>query len=70
MLLLQMDDRRHEEFARAKQFKKLNKLLNTPAAKRPITQFRNFAIAVLAVLVIIQVVTFVVDRTVLKQLNS
>lgn len=65
-----MDDRRHEEFARAKQFRKLNKLLNTPAAKRPITQFRNFAIAVLAVLVIIQVVTFVVDRSVLKQLNS
>ncbi len=65
-----MDDRRHEEFARAKQFKKLNKLLNTPAAKRPITQFRNFAIAVLAVLVIIQVITFVVDRIVLKQLNS
>ena len=65
-----MDDRRHEEFARAKQFRKLNKLLSTPAAKRPITQFRNFAIAVLAVLVIIQVITFVVDRIVLKQLNA
>ncbi len=65
-----MDDKRHEEFARAKQFKKLNKLLNTPAAKRPITQFRNFAIAVLAVLVFIQVITFVVDRIVLKQLNK
>ena len=65
-----MDDRRHEEFARAKQFRKLNKLLNTPAAKRPITQFRNFAIAVLAVLVIIQVITFVVGRIVLKQLNA
>ena len=65
-----MDDRRHEEFARAKQFRKLNKLLNRPAAKRPITQFRNFAIAVLAVLVIIQVITFVVGRIVLKQLNA
>ncbi len=65
-----MDDKRHEEFARAKQFRKLNKLLNTPVAKRPITQFRNFAIAVLAVLVIIQVITFVVDRIVLKQLNT
>ncbi|DBA94392.1 TPA: hypothetical protein ACH3X1_001997 [Trebouxia sp. C0004] len=65
-----MDDKRHEEFARAKQFRKLNKLLNTPAAKRPITQFRNFAIAVLTFLVIIQVITFVVDRILLKQLNT
>ena len=65
-----MDDKRHEEFARAKQFRKLNKLLNTPAAKRPITQFKNFSLAVLAVLVIVQVVTFVVDRILLQQLNS
>ena len=64
-----MDDRHHEEFARAKQFRKLNKLLNTPAAKRPITQFRNFAIVVLAVLVIVQVVVFIISRLLLKQLN-
>jgi len=64
-----MDDKRHEEFARAKQFKKLNKLLNTPAAKRPINQFRNFAFAVLAVLVIVQVVVFIITRVLLKQLN-
>ncbi len=67
---MQLDDKRHEEFARAKQFRKLNKLLNTPAAKRPIVQFRNFAIAVLAVLVVVQVVTFVVDRILLEQLNT
>ena len=67
---MQMDDKRHEEFARAKQFKKLNKLLNTPAAKRPITQFRNFAVAVLAMLVVVQVVAVVIDRTLLKQLNK
>lgn len=66
---MQMDDKRHEEFARAKKFKKLNKLLNTPAAKRPITQFRNFAIAVLAILVIVQVIVFVISRTLLTQLN-
>ena len=68
-LFMQMDDKRHEEFARAKKFKKLNKLLNTPAAKRPITQFRNFAIAVLAILVIVQVIVFVISRTLLTQLN-
>lgn len=67
---MQMDDKRHEEFARAKQFRKLSKLLNTPAAKRPITQFRNFAIAVLAVLVIIQVVIFMVDRILLRKLDT
>lgn len=65
-----MDDKRHEEFARAKQFRKLNKLLNTPEAKRPITQFRNFAMAVLAILVIIQVVTFIIDRVLLAKLNK
>lgn len=67
---MQMDDKRHDEFARAKQFKKLNKLLNTPAAKRPVTQFRSFAIAVLAILVLVQVVTFIVDRTVLLHLKE
>ena len=65
-----MDDKRHEEFARAKQFRKLNKLLNTPEVKRPITQFRNFAMAVLAILVIIQVVTFIIDRVLLAKLNK
>ena len=69
-LFMQMDDKRHEECARAKKFKKLNKLLNTPAAKRPITQFRNFAIVVLAILVLVQVVTFIVDRTVLTHLSE
>ena len=67
---MQTDDKRHDEFARAKQFKKLNKLLNTPAAKRPVTQFRNFAIVVLAILVLVQVVTFIVDRTVLLHLKE
>ena len=66
---MQMDDKRHEEFARAKQFRKLSKLLNTPAAKRPITQFRNFAIAVLTVLVIIQVVTCIIDRILIHKLD-
>lgn len=65
-----MDDKRHEEFTRAKQFRKLSKLLNTPAAKRPIIQFRNFAIAVLAVLVIIQVVTCILDRTLIRRLEK
>lgn len=64
-----MDDKRHEEFAHAKLFRKLSKLLNTPAAKRPITQFRNFAIAVLAVLVIIQVVTCIIDRFLIHKLE-
>ena len=66
---MQMDDKRHEEFARAKQFKKLNKLLNTPEAKRPITQFRTFAMYVLAILVILQVVCFVVDRILMKKIS-
>ena len=65
-----MDDKRHEEFARAKQFRKLNKILNTPAAKRPITQFKNFSLMVLAVLVVVQIASFVVDRVLLKQLTS
>ena len=66
----QMDDKRHEEFTRAKQFRKLSKLLNTPAAKRPIIQFRNFAIAVLAVLVIIQVITCIIDRILIRKLEK
>ena len=68
-VVMQQDDKRHEEFARAKQFRKLNKLLNTPAAKRPITLFRNFAIAVLTTLVVVQAVTFVADRVLLTRLN-
>lgn len=67
---LQADDKRHEEFARAKQFRKLNKLLNTPAAKRPITQFKTFSLLVLGILAVVQVVTFVADRVLLQQLNS
>ena len=65
-----MDDKRYEEFARAKQFKKLNKLLNTTEAKRPITQFRNFATAVLTVVVVIQVIAFVMNRVLLSRLNK
>lgn len=70
MLPMQMDDKRHEEFARAKQFRKLSKLLNTPAAKRPITQFRNFAIAVLAVLIIIQIAICLIDRVLISKLTK
>ena len=67
---LQMDDKRHEEFARAKQFKKLNKLLGTPEAKRPITQFRTFAVYVLAIVVILQVICFVVDRILMNKISK
>ena len=70
VFLMQMDDKRHEEFARAKLFRKLSKLLNTPAAKRPITQFRNFAIAVLAVLIIIQVAICLIDRVLISKLSQ
>ena len=64
-----MDDKRHEEFARAKQFKKLNKLLSTPEAKRPITQFRTFAVYVLAIVIILQVICFVVDRVLMNKIS-
>lgn len=69
-LTLQMDDKRHEEFARAKQFKKLNKLLSTPEAKRPITQFRTFALYVLAAVVILQVLCFAVDRVLMNKISK
>ena len=65
-----MDDKRHEEFARAKQFKKLNKLLNTPEAKRPITQFRTFALYVLAIVIVLQIICFVVDRVLMKKISN
>lgn len=67
--VMQMDDKRHEEFARAKQFKKLNKLLSTPEAKRPITQFRTFALYVLAIVIILQVICFVIDRVLMNKIS-
>lgn len=65
-----MDDKRHEEFARAKRFKTLNKLLSTPEVKRPITQFRTFAVYVLAAVIILQIACFVVDRVLMNQIGK
>ena len=63
------DDHR-TAYAKAKRFKKLARLLNSPAAKTALVRLRLGCLAMLAFTAVVQLVVFIVDRNFYKSLSA
>ncbi len=63
------DDHR-TAYAKAKRFKKLARLLNSPAAKAALVRLRLGCLVMLAFTAVVQLVVFIVDRSFYNSLSA
>lgn len=63
------DDHR-TAYAKAKRFKKLARLLNSPAAKAALVRLRLGCLVMLAFTAVVQLVVFIVDRRFYNSLSA